>query len=354
MIKGYFVSLREFLSRHPTSATAPCRIDTGGTWDIKAMALPFQGIKPITVNMALNLRTSVTLLPYKDGAIKISSRGFPEGKTFSLERPSFRPPFGIFCAAVSFFGFHGFEVRIESESPVKSALGGSSTALVALIKALDKSRKFLDGAQRTSDEILHLAYHIEDAISGGNCGIQDQAAAVYGGVNLWTWEFGNKASPFVKTPLLDRKGQKRLSERLLVAFSGRSHVSSITNRKWLEDFLSGKTRDGWIAANEVVRGFAGAIGEQSWLKAAEHLKEEMAIRRKITPEALIPETEKLIGQAEQSGCGARFTGAGAGGSLWAIGEKDNIDRLRNTWEKTLAGIKDGEIIPCQVEPEGLK
>ena len=46
-----------------------------------------------------------------------------------------------------------------------------------------------------------------------------------------------------------------------------------------------------------------------------YLKEEMSIRREITPDALIPITGKLIDQAEKTGCGARFAGAGAGGSL---------------------------------------
>lgn len=354
MFTGPSISLREILSKDAISSTAPCRIDSGGTWDIKAMALPLEGIKPVTVNIALNLRTSVSLLPYDDGAVKISSRGFPKGKISSLENLSFEPPFGIFFAAVSYFGFHGLEIRIDSQAPVKSALGGSSTALVALIRALIKSKQLVDGTRFTSDEILHLAYHIEDGISGGSCGLQDQAAAVYGGVHQWTWQFGNKVAPFIRSKLLDRDGQKDLSERLIVAFSGKSHISSLTNRKWIEDFLSGRTRKGWIRTNAVVDSFAQAIKEKDWHKAARHLREEMAIRKKITPEALIPETEELIYQAEQSGCGARFAGAGAGGSLWAIGEKKNISGLRHTWGKTLASIKDGRIIDCQVDSEGLR
>jgi D-glycero-alpha-D-manno-heptose-7-phosphate kinase len=65
----------------------------------------------------------------------------------------------------------------------------------------------------------------------------------------------------------------------------------------------------------------------------------MAVRREITPDALIPITEKLIGQAESIDCGARFAGAGAGGSVWALGEVDRIRDLRKTWETTLAPIR---------------
>ncbi|MBW1764527.1 MAG: galactokinase, partial [Deltaproteobacteria bacterium] len=51
------LSAREILEKKPVEAGAPCRIDSGGTWDIKAMALPLEGIEPVTVNMALSLRT---------------------------------------------------------------------------------------------------------------------------------------------------------------------------------------------------------------------------------------------------------------------------------------------------------
>ena len=175
-------SLRDLLTRHQVVASAPCRIDAGGTWDIKAMALPFERLRPITVNIALNLRTSVVLSPYEDSWVKISSDGFPRGESFSKDQLPLTPPFGLFFAAVSYFDVHGMAIEIRSQSPVKSALGGSSTALVALIKALSKVSS---GKKMSAKEILHLAYHLEDGISGGNCGLQDHAAAVYGGVSQW-------------------------------------------------------------------------------------------------------------------------------------------------------------------------
>jgi D-glycero-alpha-D-manno-heptose-7-phosphate kinase len=79
----------------------------------------------------------------------------------------------------------------------------------------------------------------------------------------------------------------------------------------------------------------------------------MALRRELTPEALIPIIEKMVGQAEQAGCGSRFAGAGAGGSLWAIGETRNIQRLKEVWEKTLAPVKEARILDCEVDPHGV-
>ena len=348
------IPVQDLLAKRPVEASSPCRIDAGGTWDIKALSLPFETIQPTTVNIALSLRTSARLYPYRKGEVKIVSIGFAQPQVFPIERLPFDTQFGLFFAAISFFGFHGMEVRIDSQSPVRSALGGSSTAIVALIKALSKLSVRVGGKGCSKREILHLAYHLEDGISGGNCGIQDQAAAVYGGVHQWEWHYGNRTMPFQKTSLLDREGRKALSERLLVAYSGRSHTSSLTNRKWIKDFLSGKTRKGWLMVNEIVRQFGKAIKVRDWNDAARLIREEMSVRREITPEALTQTTRTLIEEAENAGCGARFTGAGAGGCLWALGEIEKIDHLKTIWEKRLAKIKDATILDCKVDTAGVR
>jgi D-glycero-alpha-D-manno-heptose-7-phosphate kinase len=306
------------------------------------------------MNIALSLRTRVELLPFEGGMVKVSSEGFPDTEAHDFKTLPFGSTFGLFYAAVSYFGFHGLEVRIASDSPSKAALGGSSTALVALIKALSKLAVLAGKPPLLQKDILHLAYHLEDSTSSGKCGIQDQAAAVFGGVNLWRWQFGDRRVPYERTPLLDRQGQRELSDHLLVAFSGKSHVSARINQGWIEGFLSGKTRAGWIEANRIVRRLAQALVDRKWDRAAGLLREEMTVRREITPDALIPVTDKLIRQAELAGCGARFAGAGAGGSVWALGEKKRIQELRTIWESTLAPIRGAGILDCRVDPRGVR
>lgn len=346
-------SVSKILGNNRLAASAPCRVDSGGTWDIKTMALPMEAIAPVTLNIAVSLRTRVILSPYEEGRVKISSQGFSRTEEAPFEKLPFASPFGLFFAAISYFGFHGLEAHIHSDSPVRSALGGSSTALVALIKGLSKLAVRLGRRPLSSKEILHLGFHVEDAVSSGKCGIQDQAAAVYGGVNLWAWHYAHPLSPFQREPLLDRHGQKELSKHLLLAYSGQSHVSARINRAWIDDFLSGKTRSGWIEANDIVKKLGKAVQTMRWNRAAELLRQEMAIRRNITPDALATVTEALIHQAEGAGCGARFTGAGGGGCVWALGESGRIRGLRELWERSLASTKGGRILNCVVEPRGV-
>jgi D-glycero-alpha-D-manno-heptose-7-phosphate kinase len=349
-----FSSARRILKNRRVEASAPCRVDSGGTWDIRSMALPMEAIEPVTLNIALSLRTRAELLPFEDGKVKVSSEGFSDTSAHDFKTLPFDSSFGLYYAALSYFGFHGLEVRMASDSPPKAALGGSSTALVALIKALSKLAVLAGRAPLLPKDILHLAYHLEDSTSAGKCGIQDQAAAVFGGVNLWRWQFGKRHSPYERTPLLDHKGQRELSERLLVAFSGKSHVSARINQGWLEGFLSGKTRAGWMEANRITRRLAQALVDRRWDQAARLLREEMAVRRAITPDALIPVTHQLIQQAEEEGCGARFAGAGAGGSVWALGEKKRIQKLKNVWGRTLAPIRGAGILDCAVDSRGVR
>ncbi len=347
-------SVLKLLRAGKIQASAPCRMDSGGTWDIKSLALPLESIRPVTINVAVSLRTRVLLAPYRRGEVRIASEGFDHTEAAPFEAFPFESAFGLFFAAASYFGFHGFQAQITSDSPVKSALGGSSTAIVAFIKALSRLRERLGERALSAAEILHLGYHLEDAVAAGKCGIQDQAAAVYGGVNLWTWHFGNRLALYEREPLLDREAQREMSEHVVLAYSGKSHSSTRINRSWINDFLSSKTRAGWIQANEVVKRLGRAIKGKSWSQAAGLLVEEMKIRREITPDALTPLTDQLVRLAEAAGCGARFTGAGGGGCVWALGEEGPVGELKKVWGEVLSSAKGGGLLNCRVDSVGVR
>ncbi len=377
--------IRELLEENPIKTSSPCRIDSGGTWDIKALALPLEGVVPITVNLAINLRTYITLLPYESGWVKISSDNFDTQETYPFANIPFNSRFGLFFAIVSFFKFHGVEIVIRSTSPVNAGLGGSSTAAVAAIKAFSTVKTMVDETimfpSNTKDnkenppsppfskggqggfshekeiekgEILHLAYHLEDAVSGGMCGLQDQGAAVFGGVNKWVWNYSREGRPFERKSILDEKGQKEISKRILVAYSGKRHLSAKINRLWIEKFLRGDTRSGWIEVNRIVNRFALNIGKGKWKEGAKELRNEVAIRKEITHEAFTPIISRLIQESEGAGCGARFAGAGGGGTVWALGEIDDIQRLREIWANILKGTKKGRILECAIDPIGVR
>lgn len=92
----------KILEANPIVASAPCRIDMGGTLDIATFYYPLRHLSPCTVNLALSMRTHVRLLPFRQGQIKISSKGF-RSATFALERAPFSHPLGLMFAIGAFF-----------------------------------------------------------------------------------------------------------------------------------------------------------------------------------------------------------------------------------------------------------
>jgi D-glycero-alpha-D-manno-heptose-7-phosphate kinase len=350
----YGISIRELLKKNPIQGSAPCRIDAGGTWDIKTMALPFEGLNPVTVNMAINVRTYVSLLPFKSGWVRVSSESYPHQEAYPLLEAPLGSTFGLFFAIALHFQMHGAEIAIRSSSPANAGLGGSSTAAVATIKAFSMAKALLQGGEIEREDILHLAYHLEDGISGGGCGMQDQGAAVFGGAHKWSWNYSRKGRVFERETIVGTEGYLEMSRRMLVAFSGRRHSSARINRRWLQEFLRGITRPGWIEANRIVNRLASHIREGRWEEAARSLRDEVAIRREITPEAFTSVIDRLIRESEEMGCGARFAGAGGGGSVWALGEAGAIERLRGVWEDILKPTRNGKILECAIDPDGVR
>jgi D-glycero-alpha-D-manno-heptose-7-phosphate kinase len=257
-------------------------------------------------------------------------------------------------AIAAYFNASGIQIEIESQSPPRSAMGGSSVAAVALVAALSKlmtTGRAETGVDRRAMALL--AYQLEQAVAGVCCGIQDQLAAAYGGVNSWHLQ-ANPVGPMFKKQCIVRKdSHQELARHLLIAYCGKPHVSKDINGRWIRQFLSGRYRDLWLEIIACTRRFAAALAERNYNQAAVEMNRETAIRRTLTPDVLDSMGEKLVAAARQNGCGARFTGAGGGGCLWAIGEIENIDRLKTLWEKTLLDREEARLLEVEIDSKGL-
>ena len=73
----------------------------------------------------------------------------------------------------------------------------------------------------------------------------------------------------------------------------------------------------------------------------------------MTPDVLDDVGEKLVDIAHQNGCGARFTSAGGGGCIWALGEMEHIDRLGPLWEESLLPESEASLLEIKVDSKGL-
>lgn len=345
-------NIRKLLDHHLVGASAPCRIDFGGTLDISSFHYPLRHLAPSTVNLALDRRTTISLKPNNDGRIRISSAGFDD----AVFKPSSAPydhPLGLMFAVADYFGVRGVHIRIASTSPPRSGLGGSSVAAVALIAAFSKAGTFLGQEELSRERMVLLAHAIEQGVAGVPCGLQDQLAAAFGGVNAWSWTADPGRSPYVGRPLLNAESFSRLDRHLLVAYLGVTHVSKDINSTWVRQFISGHNREAWHEIVGLTQTFAEALAGWDMQAAAKAMNRETAIRKLLTPDVLDQMGDRLVSAATDAGCGARFTGAGGGGCLWAIGEAANVAALKPEWKKLLSGRPTAELIDCRVDQHGV-
>ena len=114
----------------------------------------------------------------------------------------------------------GIEVSIFSEAPSGCSTGTSAAVSVALIGALD----CLTPGRMTPHEVAAAAQKIETELLKQQCGIQDQIAAAYGGINyIDMYEYPHASVSPVRVP---DPVWWELESRLSLIFVGQSHSSS--------------------------------------------------------------------------------------------------------------------------------
>jgi D-glycero-alpha-D-manno-heptose-7-phosphate kinase len=341
------------LDKQVIHASAPCRIDFGGTLDISSFHYPLRHLSPSTVNMALDRRTTVSLRPAAGHRVQITSAGFPDAAFHPASAP-YDHPLGLMFAVADYFGAEGVHIHIDSTSPPKSGLGGSSVAAVALIAAFSKVLALIGKKTISRNRMVLLAHAIEQGVAGVPCGLQDQLAAAFGGVNAWTWAADPGRPPFDRRTLLEADAIARLDRHLLVAYLGVTHVSRDVNTTWVRQFIGASGRANWHAIIRLTHDFAAAITRWDMRAAAEAMNRETAMRKSMTPQVLDDMGDRLAAAAVECGCGARFTGAGGGGCMWALGENDNMAALKPKWEKLLAQRPTAGILECRLDPNGVR
>ena len=238
---------------------------------------------------------------------------------------------GLMFAIAAYFRAEGVHIDIRSSSPPRSALGGSSAAAAALVGAFSYIFEQTGVKPLSRHQVALLAHALEASVAGVPCGLQDQLAAVYGGVHAWSWQEGVGKPYFRKKVIVKKESLNDLKSHLLMAYCGVPHESKDINKKWVRQFLEGKNRELWAEIVACTKKFAQALNALNFKDASDLMNRETAIRRKMTPEVLDDVGEELVDSAVKNSCGARFTGAGGGGCIWALGEIEDIDKLKRIW-----------------------
>ena len=292
-------------------ARAPVRnADLGGWRDTRI----FSSGK--VMNMAIRLYTYVSLVPTADRGVHIVSHDMDDSEYVQNVRDmEYAGALGLLKAAISSSGAEGgFQVTVRSEAPPASGLGSSAALAVSLLGALYhyQGKKFLP------HQIASAAQRIETDFLKLECGVQDQLAAAFGGINFVEVNYPNaRVTP---VPVTDAM-LCELETRMLVVYTGKSHFSSGTHTKVIENFERRDPRT--LAAFEGLDTTA-AVGAEALMRGemkgyADALNRNWTYQKELHETITTPEVDDLQAKAEKLGCiGFKLNGAGAGGTAVMI------------------------------------
>ncbi len=274
-----------------------------------------------TINVAIDIWTKVEYVRRSDHLVKIRSLDLKTDWSFdSIEHFLSALDPKIVLYQKIFERFHsdpaifkvlrdGFEITTSSESPIGGGLGGSSSLLISILKAIyQMSEKKISSAH----ELVHLAHNIESDFMRTPTGTQDYYPAVTGGLSFI--EYGSagiqqKILPIDRTPFQDH---------FLLVYTGRTHHSGLNNFEVLKSAVEGDQRvlDALRKLKEISVEMTEVIVKKKWAELPNLFQQEYHARIQLTPAFTSPEIEKLSEICIAAGALAvKICGAGGGGCV---------------------------------------
>jgi len=223
-------------------------------------------------------------------------------------------------------------IKVWTNVPEKSGLGGSSSLIVSLIKALIKTTT---PSHITPEKIAWLAYKIERITLGIKGGYQDQwAAAFSGGVNYLEFK---KNKVFIEPLWLSENLMKKLEQNIVLFFLEPRKGDSGNIHKEMEKKAKKKKKEDiqvMLEKRENVTKTREALLKGDINKFAELLRIEHENKLKLVKNLLTPKTDEIYSTAIKNGAIAgKISGAGSGGCAFFINSNKNKKKFIKNMER---------------------
>lgn len=329
-------------------ATAPVRICDLGGWSDTEFAE-----RGSVVNIAVNLRVHVLLdyrpqtPPLPNPEVRIDALDLNHSHVCRVSEIECEGVPALIEAAVSNYDLGGnLHLTVWSDTPPACGLGTSSALGVALIAGLQRA---VCGKVEPAHRIVEEAHSLEVDDLGLECGVQDQHAAAYGGV-----QFMDVCYPLARTsPLqLDPTFLAELDERLLVINTGEARLSSEVHKRVIEQFRAGAPDQ--VRAIQTLRGCA-ILGAEALLASdfsgfADAINLNWQAQRALHPSIATADLLQAIQAAERAGCvAAKANGAGGGGTITVLCAPGREFHVRAAVKR--AGYT---VLPCSITRHGVR
>ncbi len=266
------------------------------------------------LNVAINLYANVTVKKSARSGVTIRIQDYGEELYIkNVDEAEYNNHHDLLKAALKTIKIHGgYEVSISADVPPGCGTGSSAAISVALVNALGIiSERFF-----SPHESAHFAHRLETDELGFECGIQDQYAAAYGGINFI--EMPAYPMAHVSPVPLSSGTRASLETQLLIVYEGKGHLSSEVHTKVIESL---KSPDSPTAkALEDLKETA-AVAKQALLTGdfsmlADVMNLNNALQKSLHPGITTERIEKIEAIGRDNGaCGAMINGAGGGGSI---------------------------------------
>jgi len=321
-------------------ARAPVRIlDLGGWTDTRI--LPAGRV----FNLAVRLYTYVAIdfIPEGDG-FEIVGRDVEESEYVrSVRAMEYGGSLALVKAAIRRTGISGgLRILVRSEAPPASGLGSSASLGVAAVGALTwRSRRYL-----LPYAAARLAQALETEELDLECGVQDQLAAAYGGVNYIEVRYPEASVHPV--PVTDRF-LCELESRLVLVYTGKSRFSSDTHRKVIEGHASGVpgVRAAFDGLLETAPAALDAVLREDFRALADAVNRNWGHQKSLHPSITTPEVDALEQAAFANGAIAfKLNGAGSGGTAVVLCDRDRQPDVERAVRQGFPGMR---ILPAKLD-----
>ncbi len=242
------------------------------------------------------------------------------------------------------------DVSIYSEAPSGCSTGTSAAVSVALIGALDT----LTPGCLTPHEVAMAAQKIETELLGQQCGIQDQIASAYGGINyIDMYEYPHASVSPIR---VSEKIWWELEHRLSLIFVGHSHSSSDVHKTVISKLEGlGSETPVLSVLRQAAQKSRDALYAGDLQALGNTMIENTEAQRDLHPDLVGPKHQTIIDLAARNGAiGWKVNGAGGfGGSVTILSGTSQVDK-RSMIRKVLEADPEFKEIPVNLCPFGLR
>jgi len=333
------------------NSTAPTRIcDNGGwtdTWFAQYGAV---------FNIAVSPTVEVQLRVSRDrgGSPPITINALNYSERYSIAQPKGKygkiPLIEAAFDCVLIPKDQALELSVFSEAPAGCSTGTSAAVAVAIIGALDS----LTPGRLNPYEVAVAAHKVETEFLHRQCGIQDQLAAAFGGINFI--EIDGYPHARVHPVNLTKAIELELEARLALIYVGLSHSSSHIHELVVRELQDSGPNS---AKLECLRGTAAKSRDATYggdfIALGQAMIENTEAQRNLYPELVGTGHQQIIDIAKEHGAlGWKVNGAGGeGGSVTLLSGPDRA--VRRSMLRTIESANPNyRNIPIRFDPFGLQ